>query len=136
MLQATRKLPALSRQNHCNILWACVLLQHPMPPETLHSINTDWAGALLRTYDAVEGNRAQHVSNAAWSFARLRLNPLNGALLDATAAAVAQDADAFSLQNLANIVLSFGILQHPLPQPVIGLVRCPLLSRSMLASGS
>ena len=69
--------------------------------------------------------RERHLANMAWSCARLRVNPCNGALLDAACAELVANPNGFSVQNMANIVLAAGILQHPIPQPVVDLVCTP-----------
>ncbi len=63
----------------------------------------------------------------AWSCARLRVNPCDGALLDAAFAELAANPSGFSVQNMANIILAAGILQHHIPQPVVDLVCTPQL---------
>jgi hypothetical protein len=122
--EASRTLPALSRQNLSNMLWACVTLQHALSPAALRGLATDWAAAVLAALEAGgEAARPQHISNALWSFSRLRLNPLGGALMDAAGEAIARQPAAFSLQNMSNILLSAAIVQHPLPPAVLDVVR-------------
>lgn len=107
----------------CNILWACAALQHPLAAPDLEALANDWAPALLRHFEAGGESRAQHMANAAWAYARLRLNPLGGGLLDVVVNAVAQAPGSFSVQNIANVTLAAGIVQHTLPAAAIDAVR-------------
>ena len=125
-LQATRRLDRLERQNLCNMLWACAALQHQLAAPELEALATGWAHALLRHFEGGGESRAQHMANAVWSYARLRLNPLGGALLTMVVDAVTRAPASFTVQNIANITLAAGIVQHPLPAAALDAVRdCP-----------
>ena len=109
------------------MLWACAALQHPLAAPELEVVAADWARALLRQFEGgSDESRAQHMANAAWSYARLRLNPLGGALLGAVVDAVSRAPGSFTVQNLANVTLAAGIVQHALPAAAVDAVRCAL----------
>ncbi|BDA42502.1 probable RAP domain-containing protein, chloroplastic at C-terminar half [Coccomyxa sp. Obi] len=119
------------RQELSNMLWALATLQHELPEAVLHDVSEEFVRLALCQLSTPEAGRERHLANMAWSCARLRVNPCDGALLDAVCAELVANPNAFSVQNMANIVLSAGILQHPVPQPVVDLVVSELQARSV-----
>ena len=126
-VQAFPQRSRFHRQELSNILWALATLQHELPENILRDVSDEFARLALAQLGSAEPGRERHLANMAWACARLRVNPLGGGLLNAACAELVANPGSFSVQNMANIVLAAGILQHPFPQAAVDLVRPFLL---------
>lgn len=64
------------------MLWALATLQHQLQPrELLRDFSEEWTRQLLQPARRTDIGRSQHISNAAWSLARLRVRDTHMLLL-------------------------------------------------------
>lgn len=122
VLQALPMRSRFSGQELSNLMWALANLQHELPEAVLREVSEEFSRLALRMQSRPGAPRERLLANMVWACARLRVNPLDGALLRAACALMLDNPQGFLLQHMSNLVLAAGILQHPLPPALVHLV--------------
>lgn len=78
-LQAAPRLHEFKNQELVNMLWGLATLRNvfPVSDDLAQELDTSWAQAVMSVLPSMRG-QFQHMANAVWAFAHLRLDPLNG----------------------------------------------------------
>jgi hypothetical protein len=110
-------------QELSNLLWALATLQHPLPRELLREFSEEWCRLMIAPSRSGDPQRFQNLTNTLWAFAKLRVNPGDGALFAVTSELFVRERASFELQHMSSIVVAAAVLQQPLDKGVADLVR-------------